>query len=136
MSKYGGSEKTTQAFVAAYNKPRLSTRSTEAEAPAGVLFRLLAQLPLSLDSCGPASDAGWGIGRTVPAGCYGTLVTTRVPSQGVTALFQLVVPAKTELSVPFDPVSCTRTACSFMVCTGSLAPLPLSAFFQPITGTE
>lgn len=35
MSKYGGSEKATQAFVAAYKKPRLSTRPTEAEAPVG-----------------------------------------------------------------------------------------------------
>lgn len=37
MSKNGGSEKTTQAFVAAYYKPRLSTCSTHAEATAGVL---------------------------------------------------------------------------------------------------
>lgn len=46
MSKYGGSErkktKTTQAIVAAYNKPRLSTRSTQSR---GTRWRPISARP-------------------------------------------------------------------------------------------
>lgn len=75
MSKYGGSEKTTQAFDAAYNKPRLSTRSTQAEAPAGLLLCSGRTNPLShVSLCTLASSSPgvmWGVdtGRTVPGRC-------------------------------------------------------------------
>lgn len=54
MSKYGGSEKTTQAFVAAYNKPKLSTRWTQAEVPAG-----WRRPPLRGDECSPPTAPPW-----------------------------------------------------------------------------
>lgn len=80
MSKYGGSEKTTQAFVAAYNKPRLSTCSIQAERPPGVLLRPgrtnpLPRVPPSVlwPHPGHRVTCGGDAVRTDPAGCYRTL---------------------------------------------------------------
>lgn len=131
MSKYGGSEKTTQAFVAAYNKPRLSTRSTQAEAPAGVFLCSGRMKPLphspppsgSLASSGPEGDVGWGYWEDSPL----LDVTGPSPPHWPFAGLHRTLAQQIELSVPFDPVSCT-TACSFMVCTGSPAPPFFSSF--------
>lgn len=96
-------------FVAAYNKPRHSTRSARAEAPAGVPPLLREDepsprlLPRPSGHFQPWSDVGWGIlgGQyNVPAGCY---VATAGPSQGRATLFDHLSPQQIKLSVPFDP---------------------------------
>lgn len=95
MSKYGGSEKTTQAFDAAYNKPRLSTRSTQAEAPAGVLLCSGRTNPLShVSLCTLASSSPgvmWGVdtGRTIPARC---LTGPSTPHWSLTGLHHFLPP--------------------------------------------
>lgn len=55
-------------------------------------------------------------------------------SQGCTAHFHHLLPQQIKLSVPFDPISCTWTACSFMVC--SSCPSSFSALLQSTTRTE
>lgn len=76
----------------------------------------------------------------VPAGCY---IATLAPCGVTPSSSTTCCPNKIELSVPFDPVSCTRTACSFMVHSGSPGPPSLfflnfffAAFLQPTTGPE
>lgn len=90
MSKYGGSEKTTQAFVAAYNKPRLLIHSTQVVAPAGVLLCSGRTSPLphfslsSLASSSPGVMWGGGlVGRTIFAGCFTGPVSPQQPLTGL-----------------------------------------------------
>lgn len=77
---YGGSENNTSFFDAAYNKPRLSAQSTQAEPPAGgVLLRsgrtyppnhLSITLSALLASSSPAVTLGADTGRSVSVGCF------------------------------------------------------------------
>lgn len=109
MSKYGGSEKTTQAFVAAYNKPRgsglapLEQRRPPASSSAqgGRVF----SPPLGSFGLIRAREGRGGLG--IPGGQSLLDVTgpsSRGPSQGSRRpLPPLVIPDKIELSVPFDP---------------------------------
>lgn len=146
MSKNGGSEKTTQAFVAAYYKPRLSTCSTHAEATVGVLHSGRTNTSILNPPQLPPRPAPppvlWTLpgqrvmwhgdnGRTVPAGCYRTYVS---PLTGLHRPIPPLLPRQIKLSAPFDTVPCTRTACSFMMCTGSPATPSFSAFFAAYHG--
>lgn len=70
-------------------------------------------------------------GRTVPAGCYRTYVS---PLTGLHRPIPPLLPRQIKLSAPFDTVPCTRTACSFMMCTGSPATPSFSAFFAAYHG--
>lgn len=127
-------KKTTQAFVAAYHKPRLSTHS---EAHAGVLLHSvrtnpLPRLSLTPPSSVPESPAGLGdTGRTVLAGFYRTLnapwgCTPLAPSGAC-------CPDKLSSLCPFDPpASRARTACSFYGVHRLFCPLSL----QQTSGTE
>lgn len=111
MSKYGGSEKTTQAFVAAYNKPRLSTplkprRPPASSAQGGRILFLTPPRPSlsSLVSSRPESDVGWGYWEDSPCWMLQDPRHHSGPSQGCcTAFFRHLLPQQIELSVPFDP---------------------------------
>lgn len=85
MSKYGGSEKTTQAFVAAYNKPRLLSHSSQAEATVCVVL-FLGTIPLpqfalsSLASSSPGVMWVWVSWEGNPQWVFHrTLITTLAP---------------------------------------------------------
>lgn len=54
------------------------------------------------------------------------------PSQGYAAVFQHLLPLQTELSVPLDPVSCTRTTCSFLVAHRLPCSSCFSSFFSSL----
>lgn len=83
MSKNGGSEKTTRALVAAYNKSRLSTRASRAEAPAGIVLHSWRTNPLPpvpplvlLLLSGQKAIWGEDAGRATPTGYHKTLAGT------------------------------------------------------------
>lgn len=137
MSKYGGSEKTTQAFVAAYNKSRLSTRSSKAEAPAGSLLRTREDgsspppLPRLSGLFQPRSDVGSGM----LGPCWMSQDPRHLtgPSQGRPALFHHLFPQQTELSVPFDPRPPAQEQHAVLWCAP--APPCLSLFLSFLAAT-
>ncbi len=136
MSKYGGSEKTTQAFVAAYNKPSVSTRSAQAEAPAGVLRSLLCLLIKSpLPSRPPASVLWPPPGLRVMWGGVYREDSPRWMLQDPRhhtgpPLPPLVAPTKSSSLCPLtlSPAQEQHAVFFFLVCTGS--PCPSSSSFS------
>lgn len=145
MSKYGGSEKTTQAFVAAYNKPRLSTRSTQAEAPAGVLLRLLLPnfpTPLSALWPLPGQRVMWGgggggtLGGKSPLDVTGPSLPHRSPRRVALLSSTTCRPNKSSSLCPLTPSPAQEQHAVLWCAPAPLPLLPFSAFLQPTTGTE
>lgn len=148
MSKNGGSEKTTQAFVAAYYKPRLSTCSTHAEATVGVLHSgrtntSIPTLPNSPHDLPHPQFSGlfrareWcGMGITGGQSQLDVTGPMSVLSQDCTALFHHFCPDKSSSLRPLTP-SPAQEQHAVLWCAP--APLPLLLFqlsLQPTTGTE
>lgn len=141
MSKYGGSEKTTQAFVAAYNKPRLSTCSIQAERPPGVLLRPgrtnpLPRVPPSVlwPHLGHRVMCGGDAVRTDPAGCYRTLF--RAPHRVAPPSSTTCCPNKSRALCPLTLFFAQEQHAVLWCAPAPPAPLRFSAFLQPTTGTQ
>lgn len=135
MSKYGGSEKTTQALCFdSLNSSRGARRCppplTEDKSSPPLLPRLSGLFQAW-------SDVGWRLWEGQSSLDVTGLFSPHWPSTGIHRLLPpLVAPTNRALCALWPPVSCTRIACSFMVRTGSPAPPPFSAFLQPTRGTE
>lgn len=73
----------------------------------------------------PWSEWGWGHWEDSP--CW-MLQDLAGPSQGCAALFDRLLPQRTELPVPFDPVLLHKNSMQFYVWWCAPAPLPLLRF--------
>lgn len=141
MSKYGGSEKTTQAFVAAFNKPRLSTRSTQAERPAGILLRPGRTNPLprvpplsSLASSGPQSDVWWGYCEDRPR--WMLQDPLQAPHRVAPPSSTTCCPNKSSSLCPLTLFLAQEQHAVLWCAPAPPAPVPFSALLQPTTGTQ
>lgn len=142
MSKYGGSEKTTQAFVAAYNKPRLSTCSIQAERPPGVLLRPGRTNPLppsssplsSLAPSGPQSDVWWGCCEDRPR--WMLQDSLRAPHRVAPPSSTTCCPNKSRALCPLTLFFAQEQHAVLWCAPAPPAPLRFSASLQPTTGTQ
>lgn len=120
MSKNGGSEKTTRALVAAYNKSRPSTHASRAEPPRWHCSPLLEDKlsPSSGSFASFRSEIHVGhAGRAAPTGYYKTHAWPWVAPPSSTTC----CPNRRSSLRRLSPISCMWTACS---CSWRAAPAP------------
>lgn len=148
MSKYGGSEKNNTSFFfffdAAYNKPKLSTRSAQAEgAPLasssarwGEDESSIPPLPLHSGLLQPWTDV-WGVDDGGDSPCW--LFYRTLPSQGYTAVLRHLSPQQIELLCALGPRHLLKNNIQFVFFYVHRLPLLLLHFFlllKPNTGPE